>query len=343
MASIARPAPRRVSKAAATRLAVQLQTRAATPRQLDPVLAKIIDSFDLSAHGVRAAQIRPFMREVLTASSLTGHESVRKHCRHLAHLAAFAITNGRPLVTETMLTTDGIDDYIRRGMTADSDHNRAERRRRLLALAANVNPGPASPAKLTPIGHIAVKPPYTPAEAAVIARVAGTQPTHAKGRDLAAVVGLGLGAGADSVDLRHLYVRDIDDRSAQGLVVHFAGNRPREVPVRANLEGLVRSALANRRATDLVLGHQLDRRNTAARAVNNAALYKVPHIEPARLRATWLVDVMTDTIPIGLILRAAGLKSARTLTDLLPYTGPWLTHKNLNTEAGDVVLRGGAR
>ncbi|MHB1614538.1 MAG: hypothetical protein ACYCYA_09515 [Actinomycetes bacterium] len=56
-----------------------------------------------------------------------------------------------------------------------------------------------------------------------------------------------------------------------------------------------------------------DRRNTAARAVENAALYNVPHIVPARLRATWLADLMTDAVPIGLILQAAGLRSARTL------------------------------
>ena len=343
MASIARPAPRRVSMAAANRLAAQLRTEAATPRQLDPVLAKIINEFDLSAYNVPAPAARVFIRDVLTASSLTGHESVRKHCRHLAHLASFALSNGQPLEIGTLLTTDRIDEYIRRGMAGggDSDHNRAERRRRLLALSANVNPGPNSPARLTPIAHVAVKPPYTPREAAVIIRVAGAQPTYAKGRDLAAVVGLCLGAGADSLDLRHLYVRDITDLGDDGLIVHFAGSRPREVAVRARLEHLLRSALAGRPPGDLVLGKKLDRRHVAAHAVEGAALYRVPHIEPTRLRATWLTDLMTDTVPIGLILRAAGLQSARTLSELLPHTGPWLTHKGLTPGPANDVLRGG--
>ena len=51
---------------------------------------------------------------------------------------------------------------------------------------------------------------------------------------------------------------------------------------------------------------------------------------------------MTDTVPIGVLLNAAGLKSARTLVDLVPHLGPWLEHKGLSTPAAD-ALRGGDR
>jgi hypothetical protein len=51
---------------------------------------------------------------------------------------------------------------------------------------------------------------------------------------------------------------------------------------------------------------------------------------------------MTDAVPIGVLLQAAGLKSARTLVDLMPHVGPWLEHKGLTAPAAD-ALRGGAR
>ena len=51
---------------------------------------------------------------------------------------------------------------------------------------------------------------------------------------------------------------------------------------------------------------------------------------------------MTDTIPLAVILQAAGLKSARTLSELQPHLGPWLTHKGL-TATDTTVLRGESR
>ena len=202
-----------------------------------------------------------------------------------------------------MLTTTFIDEYVRLGMTGAGDSVKAERRRRLLPLASNVNPGPTTPARLTPIGHSSVKPPYTPMELAVIVRVCRMQPTEAKRRDLSVVVALGAGAGLDSVDLRHLHIEDL---GVEGLQVHVQQPRPRIVPARGRLEDLLRSAVDGRRTGELVLGDKVDRRNTAARAVENAALYNVPHIEAARLRATWLADLMTDTVPVGVLLQVAG-------------------------------------
>jgi len=41
-----------------------------------------------------------------------------------------------------------------------------------------------------------------------------------------------------------------------------------------------------------------------------------PHIEASRLRTTWIAELMGEAIPVQVILHAAGLKGARTLTDL---------------------------
>ena len=42
-------------------------------------------------------------------------------------------------------------------------------------------------------------------------------------------------------------------------------------------------------------------------------------IEQSRLRATWLARLMTAAVPLQVVLTAAGLRSARTLADLLPH------------------------
>lgn len=332
--------PKRVSKAQALRHREQLAAQAAAPRVLSEQAALIIAQFDVTRYDTTTQPVRPFITEAITRSRLTGLDSIRKHCRHLTALAVFSDAQGLALRVEVVLTTDNIDDYIRRGMPGQSSDNRAERRRRLLWVAQAANPGPTVPARLAPVGYDAVKAPYTPTERATILRAARTQPTERGGQQLAAVVALGFGAGADSIDLRELWIRDITDHRADGMTVTFHGPRPRSVPVRRITEDLLRQAIAGRAPDELVIGQEVTRHNTAARVIGQAALYKVPHIEPARMRATWLADLMTDTIPLAVILQAAGLKSARTLTDVLPHTPTWLAHKNSMT--ADAV-RGDAR
>ena len=63
----------------------------------------------------------------------------------------------------------------------------------------------------------------------------------------------------------------------------------------------------------------------------------VPHIDAARLRTTWLAELMGEPVPLNVLLAAAGLRSARTITDLFRM----LTPEEL-TAASD-VLRGEPR
>ena len=61
----------------------------------------------------------------------------------------------------------------------------------------------------------------------------------------------------------------------------------------------------------------------------------VPHIEASRLRTTWIAELMSEAIPVQVILHAAGLKSARTLTDLARR----YTQDEINAHFG--LLKGG--
>lgn len=333
---------KRPSKAAVARLREEVESRPKNKELPAEVVAVIEAYVPARVSDTTMEKIRPFLVDAITASSLRGKESVRKHCNHITQLACFALKRGLPLEVTAVLTTAFIDEYVRVDMAEETEHNRAERRRRLLALARTANPGPGVPPKLTPIGHSSVKPCYSPAELAVIARAARVQPTVARQRDLGIVVALSGGAGLDSVDLRDLFTDHVEDLGEAGIRIHVQGSRPRVVVLRRPFESLLRDALKGMPAGQLLIGRKQDRRNTAARATERAALHNVPHIEPARLRATWLADLMTDSIPLAVILQAAGLKSARTLAELQPHLGPWLKHKGL-AEASSSVLRGEQR
>ncbi|SEB48548.1 hypothetical protein SAMN04489844_0252 [Nocardioides exalbidus] len=333
---------KRPSKAAVARLREEVETRPKNDELPAEVLAVIEAYVPARVSDTTMEKVRPFLVDAITASSLHGKESVRKHCNHITQLACFALKRGLPLEVTALLTTAFIDEYVRVEMAEETEHNRAERRRRLLALARSANPGPGVPPKLTPIGHSSVKPCYSPAELAVITRAARVQPTAARQRDLAIVVALSGGAGLDSVDMRDLLTDNIEDLGEAGIRIHVQRPRPRVVVLRRPFESLLRDALKGKPAGKLLIGRKQDRRNTAARATERAALHNVPHIEPARLRATWIADLMTDSIPLAVILQAAGLKSARTLAELQPHLGPWLAHKGL-TEAPSAGMRGEQR
>ncbi len=334
--------PRKASKGALLARMREIEEAAAATRELPAELAAIIDRYTSKEFAPATVdRVRPFLRDAITASTLTGPASVTKYCRHLTALAKYGIDNGIDLTVPALLTTSVIDEYTQVSKGALGDSVRAERRKRLLNIASNANPGPHTPVKLAPLSHIAAKSCYTPAESAAIIRVSQTQPTEAKRRSLCAVVGLGFGAGLDSVDLRLLEIGHIQDEGSDGIMVHVPGKRPRVVPVRRRLEELVRIAIADQPADALVIGVKKDRKNIASRAVEGAALFSVPHIEQSRLRTTWLADLMTDPVPLGLILQAAGLQSARTLADLLPHLDVWMQHKGLDVN-GDTELRGGA-
>lgn len=333
---------RRPSKAAVARLRAEVEARPKNT-ELPAEVAAVIEGYTPArVSDTTMETVRPFILEAITASPLRGKESVRKHCNHLTQLACFALKHGVPLEISAVLTTAFIDEYVRVEMARVSRHNRSERRLRLLSLARTANPGPDVPPRLTPIGHSSVKPCYSPAELAVIRRAARVQPTEARQRDLAIVVALSSGAGLDSVDMRDLLTDHIEDLGEAGIRIHVQGPRPRIVVLRRSFESMLRDAVTDMPAGQLLLGREQDRRNTAARATERAALHNVPRIEPARLRATWLSDLMTDPIPLAVILQAAGLRSARTLAELQPHLGPWLAYKGLtdHTDISNLALRG---
>jgi hypothetical protein len=175
-----------------------------------------------------------------------------------------------------------------------------------------------------------MQPPYTPYECASWVRLARNQPTATFRRGMSAIIALGLGAGLAPGEQRAITPDSIFESAlpdgVTGLFVRVGGARSRTVVVRAQYEELLREALAlhrkaGRRSSDPLYGLSKTRRNVTGRVTQRAktALGTGVDLDPARLRSTWLVACMSADIPLGALLRASGLRSARTLVDLVKY------------------------
>lgn len=278
--------------------------------------------------------VEPLVRESLARSAVRGTESLKKHVTHLANFWTWALHQGLPLNVDASLTRKHVDDYARIGMTTSTAKSRADRRSRLRALADAVHPEQA-PGKGVTLPRQTMKPPYTPTEMSTIRRVVQVQPTIEKRRQLCLCVGLGAGAGIDSADLRQLSGDHVRDCGELGITVIVPGSQtrePRQVTVLREYEALVRVGTAGTEPSALLLGRKADRRNVAGAVFERASIVgDVPHLEQSRLRSTWLTTLMMRPVPLAVILHAAGLRSARTILELLPYADVPVDHGVLRT------------
>ncbi len=218
-----------------------------------------------------------------------------------------------------------VEAYLAGPVAASPDSTRATVRSALRRAVRRL--APASAPRV--ISYQPVQPPYTPFECASLVRLARNQPTATLRRELSAIVALGLGAGLSSAEQRGVTRESVVEGelgSTTALFVKVGGAIPRTVVVRATYERLLREVLdlhqkAGRKPTDPLYGLSKTRHNVTGPVTQRAktALTTGVDVDPARLRSTWLVAAMSAQVPLGALLRASGLRSARTLVDLLAY------------------------
>lgn len=314
----------------ASRLLEQANGPEPLPADLETALG------DFVPRGVTPAEwlvIIPMLTAIMRGCRIRGSATFRQHLSDVTLYLRWALRQGHAPELGAVLRHSLIDEWARTELAALENSTRNTRRSRLRSLATDLHPGPDAPARGPAIQRTVVKPPYEDAEVDAIVRIALTQPSQRIGQQLCAMVGLGLGAGLDSTDLRPVRVHHIDDRGEDGLWVTVLGPRPRLVPVRRAYAHLVTAGCVGLGRDSLLSGREASRNQVTASIVANAvALGSPPHIEQTRLRSTWLTHLMCAPVPVAVILTAAGLVSARTLTDLLPYAAS--RYAGLNGQEG---------
>lgn len=230
-----------------------------------------------------------------------------------------------PLRVVELLEVGLIDEYLTGPLATSPDGTRATVRSTLRRGVRRLAPDLASPA----IAYQSVQAPYSAYECASLVRLARNQPTLTTRRGVSAIVALGLGAGLSAQEQRSITPESVVEVELDGIAFLFitvTGPRARTVVVRAGYEELLREALAihrrqGRREDQLLYGRDVERLNVTTPVTSRArtALGTGIDLDPARLRSTWLVACMSSPVPLGALLRASGLRSARSLVDLVAY------------------------
>lgn len=348
--------PRRISRAAALRAAKQAHAEA--QRHRDPVhleteLAdlpgwqdlppdvrqKVLDYRPLRIARKDWAQIEAIARRLMALRLIVRARAqepttVRKVNVIGSHLAPYLVWarhhvehQGPPELALLCLQEATLDRYTDQCLTGMPRSSVATRRSEIRGALLAARPGP-HPQRLQ---YRPVRPPYLAGEAAYHARLARNQPTASRRRGIAFIVAAGYGAGLDGRDMSVVRARDIFTVELpdgdQAVLIRVRGDRPRVVVVRADYQDLLLFAVAlhaeeGHSRNSLMLGRLPGRRN-----VTNPVLERLVTadgrdvvIEVPRMRSTWLTGHMSSAVPLGALLEAAGLRSARALTDLLPYT-----------------------
>lgn len=275
------------------------------------------------------AHLKRAVEDTLAASTVRGEDSMRKHVTHLAHFFTWARQTGLPL-TPACLTRANLAAYEVEALSQLGRSTRQNRRSRLARMADQIHPEQA-PIKGPQMSHRHVAAPYTAAEMTVIRRVAQVQPTPLLKRQMCLLVGLGAGAGIDSTDIKRLQGKDVTDHGADGIEVRVTNLRrsrdnsstahQRTVWVLREFEELVRIGIHGVKPNQLLLGRDAERANVAGSVFERAALHgDVPDLTQGRLRSTWMTTHLSRPTPLQVLLKAAGLTTARTLVELLPYS-----------------------
>lgn len=332
---LSRRAALRVAREAMTRL--EGVTLAPEPDRsaFDPQVLHVADTYrSRAASDAQWAAIAPLTTRLILGYRPPSERTARSVATHTAaFLLWFLSWPGRvdpeaPLRAEELLADGLVDTYLR--TRPNPDASLATIRSVLRRSVASLDPAGA-PARLR---YEPLSAPFTPVECARIVDLARHQPTEARRRGLSFIVGLGLGAGLDGRDLRHVTAGDIHlaIRGNQGGRVRVTGGLrgAREVPIRARYVPLVREALrlhtaAGRPTTDPVLGRPGPTPGGTYAAISKAVAGNRDarvSLVPARLRSTWLVALMCAPVPLSAVMAVAGIRTARSLTDLLPYCPP---------------------
>jgi hypothetical protein len=332
--------PHKISAAEAKRQRAQLTAERTAPPT--PLPAEFLDWLrsdyrpqDEAARRLWPALLLPFTEQTLLLSQIRGEEALRKHVTHLALYSAWRHPRGLTLDPPAAMNRHDVHEYTRTGMPGSSEKSRSDRRSRLRVICDHLNPEQAPNAGVV-IPRETIKPPYKAAQMQALVRAIQVQPTEELVRRLCLCVGLGAGAGIDSPDLKLLDTTHAADHGEDGIRIQVPGPHAREVWVLRDYEHLVRRGLHGLADGKPLIGWVKTRRNVAAAVYADAVLLgSLPKLEQSRLRTTWLATLMSRPVPLAVILTAAGLKSTRTLFDLLP-------HLDTDTSADAGALRDGA-
>lgn len=181
--------------------------------------------------------------------------------------------------------------------------------------------GPEAGVRLSPLPKSEPLAPYSRAEIIRFRAWAASQTTAAKREDLAALFGLGFGAGMSAGEVAEASPEDVtvDDH---GVLVRVSGGPRSErfVPVLAEWESHVIDAVEQSAGRRYLFkpGRSMSTKNTVTDLFRRCSPV-APRLQSQRIRGTWIVGHLAARTPIVPLIEAAGVESLEALTRYLRF------------------------
>ncbi|WP_298381444.1 hypothetical protein [Ferrimicrobium sp.] len=230
-------------------------------------------------------------------------------------------TAGLPLEREVLLQRELIEEFINHGCPGVRKTSLATYRSRLLLMrkilleAEGIRVRAAS----TPFPAVDPARPYTVRDLAALRSWADGQHTATRIRDAKVLLALGAGAGLRTEDLVRVTVNDVqmDDL---GVLINVHGRHPRSVPVLAEWEEPIKTAVSSIPKGKPLFGEGRTSYNNNG-VSNFLSRATGAGLKPslARLRITWIVHHLTLGTPVVLLMQAAGIATLEAFDRYLPY------------------------
>jgi hypothetical protein len=266
------------------------------------------------------ARLAPAVRAAVLRLAPSSPVTARRDPWYLARFLAWAEDSGLPTDVETVLAPDHVNRYCG---SKKQGGERSSTRSHLARIGSVIVPQ-RWPAPETGTRGKSL-PPYTREDQALLLEYSYDLTPSSLREFAIALVAVGLGCGPSAKELPNIRADEV--RRQNGAVTVQIADRA--VPCRAAYEDLVWERALSCRG-DLLLAPRVD--SQIARVHDQWEGIPL-RLQVARLRLTWLVEVLTTGVPLPAVIRAAGLRSLHSL-DIA------LRHLPMPGESETAILRG---
>jgi integrase len=295
-----------------------------------------IDSYKLEAAGTDWSKLKPFVAETVTSLNLRT-VGVARH--YLASVAKFTYwawqTHGVDLDASEVFRSDLVSIFNERVMGHLSDTYRAGTAQRLARLVAHTSG--VAPVREKRTSHIA--PTYTETQLMHHRGSALSHTTASRRANAHLLLGLGAGAGLRTEEIAYARVGDISVDGPHATVT-VGGKHPRMVPIRNRWVPALLVGLSDRGAHEWAFtGYRLP--EYPARVIHQFGIDTPTVATPSvtQLRATWIVGLLNDGLPIDLILELSGLATVVSLDSFVRAMRPHPLDQHLPAVSGAELTR----
>lgn len=277
-------------------------------------MSRVIDGYVSAAAGPHWPAIRSFVRNSVTAYAPATVGVARHYLVAVAHLALWSWqTAGLGLNSAVVFQHSNVERFIYETMRHRNATYRHQTAQRLNLLVTHFT-GTETPQLKHKTGQLAR--PYNDKELVNFRSSAARRSTTERRTNAHVLLGLGAGAGLRAEEVAEVKVADIVVDNGVTLV-HVPGKHARTVPVHTTWTTTVKRGVDGRPEDDFAFtGYR--RPAYRARVVHQFGIDDPTEDTPSttRLRATWIVNLLSSGVPVNRVLQLAGVLET---VSLAPY------------------------